>query len=118
MIELQQLCIQYCHVFGLKRLLLCAEEVVFFGQQLYRIFHAHVKLFAHQVIAGLCAVQFLPGGYVALLGCVGIQPETFDGFIQVFLLIQQVQHTGFTLEFGFLHGAFRLAVIEDGDAHG
>ena len=118
MIEFQQLHVQYRHVFGLQCLLLCAEQIAFFSQQFYGILHAQVELLLNQFIAGLRAFQFLRGGGVALLGAVGIEPEGFDGLVQRFLVVQQVQFAGLFLNLGFLYGTLGLPVAEDGHAYG
>ena len=58
------------------------------------------------------------GGGVALLGAVGIEPEGFDGLVQRFLVVQQVQFAGLLLNLGFLYGTLGLPVAEDRHAYG
>ena len=72
----------------------------------------------NQFIAGLRTFQFLCGGGVALLGAVGIEPEGFDGLVQRFLVVQQVQFAGLLLNLGFLYGTLGLPVAEDRHAYG
>ena len=66
----------------------------------------------------MCAFQLLRGSGVALLGAVGIEPEGFDGLVQRFLVVQQVQFAGLFLNLGFLYGTLGLPVAEDGHAYG
>lgn len=87
----------------------------FFGQKLHGIFHSGIKLLADQFVAGLCAVQFLYGCRISLLGAVGVEPQSFDGFIQCFLFVEQSQLTGLILKFGFFYGTFGLSVVKDWD---
>mgnify|MGYP006877016280 CR=1 FL=1 len=89
---------------------------VFFGQKLHGIFHSGIKLLADQFVAGLCAMQFLYGCRISLLGAVGVEPQSFDGFIQCFLFVEQSQLTGLILKFGFFYGTFGLSVVKDWDA--
>ena len=118
LIEFQQLGIQYRHVLGLQGFLLCVEQVAFLCQQFYGVLHAEVELLLDEVVAGLRAAQLLYGGNVTLLCAAGIQPQSFDGFIQGFLVVQQIQFAGLFLDFGFLYGTLGLTVVEDGHTYG
>lgn len=42
----------------------------------------------------------------------------FDGLVQVFLIVQQVQFAVLLLYLGFLYGALGLPVVEDGYTYG
>ena len=55
LIEPQQLAVQYRHILGLQRFLLCAEQVVLFRQQFHGVLHAKVELLLDEVVACLRA---------------------------------------------------------------
>lgn len=99
----------------MQRLLTGTEQVALLRQQFHGVLHAEGELLVHQVVAHLRAAQLLAGG-ILLLGVVGIQPETLDGFVECLLLVQQSQGGALLLQLGLLHRAFGLPLCEDRDA--